>query len=199
MTPSAALVEDLLPQVYEELEKLAVRLMRYERTAHTLDPTALVHETYMKLRRSSLPDLHDRGHFLALAARAMRQVLVNYAERRRAVKRGGDWDRVGLDHAFDVFEEQGDEVLAIDEALGRLQCLDPTQAQIVDLRFFAGLTVPETAEALGIPQRTVEREWSLARAWLRRELSESRAAEETGSGVDGVVVATSEERLLRSA
>lgn len=168
---SAVDAQHLLPLVYEELRRIAGWCLRGERIGHTLQRTALVHEVYMRLTRGEEPAWNDRGHFFAIAARAMRQVLVDYALHRRTEKRGGGWERVPLDEAVRLYELPSIDLIALNEALEKLQTFDKMQAQIVDLRFFAGLTVPETASALHLPVRTVEREWSFARAWLRSQIS----------------------------
>ncbi len=192
-----ATVEAWLPEVYDQLERLAQRLLRQERMGHTLEPSALVHEAYLKLSRGQTPDFNDRRHFVAIAARTMRQVLVNHAEKRHAAKRGGDWDRVDLDHVVDLFEDRSADVIALDEALGQLAALDPTQAQIVELRFFGGLTVAEASSVLGIPQRTVEREWAMARAWLRRVIT--TPSPERDASTDHGSLESDQEGVLRSA
>lgn len=163
-------VADLLPAVYTELRQVADRLMRRERREHTLQPTALVHEAYLKLARQDRFRWHDREHFVAIAARAMRQVLVNHAESRGAQKRGSGWQRVDLDRWMVLFEERSTDVLALDEALIRLSEIDESAAEVVEVRFFGGLTMEETARVLGRSKRSIERDWAFARAWLRREL-----------------------------
>jgi RNA polymerase sigma-70 factor, ECF subfamily len=168
----AAAAERLLPLVYEELRAIAARHLRQERAGHTLQPTALVHEAYMRLIDQNSVRWNGRSHFLAVAAMAMRRVLVNHARDRRRLKRGGpEMKRVPLDDAVGVLEERAGDLEALDAALTRLAAMDPQQARIVELRFFGGLTAPETAEAMGISERTVHREWSLARAWLRGEVT----------------------------
>jgi len=168
----AAAAERLLPLVYEELRAIAASHLRQERVGHTLQPTALVHEAYMRLIDQNSVRWNGRSHFLAVAAMAMRRVLVNHARDRRRLKRGGpEMKRVPLDDAVGVLEERAGDLEALDAALTRLAAMDPQQARIVELRFFGGLTAPETAEAMGISERTVHREWSLARAWLRGEVT----------------------------
>lgn len=171
-------LQELLPVVYDELRHLAQRIMRYERSSHTLDPTALVHETYLKLRAHRNLAFEDQNHFVAIAARAMRQVLVGHAEARAAAKRGGGWGRLDLDHVVMLFEDRVADVVALDEALRRLGGIDPDAVRLVELRFFGGLDMSECATVLTTSKRTVEREWALARAWLRRELASTDSTTE---------------------
>jgi len=159
----------LVPLLYRELRRLAGHYLRQERAGHTLQPTALVHEAYLHLAGEDHGDWRDRAHFMAVAAQLMRRILVEYARRRSAAKRGGGVAVVELEDLADLREPELVEVLAVDEALARLAGIDPQQARVVELRYFAGLTAEETAEALGISPRTVKREWTLASAWLRRE------------------------------
>jgi RNA polymerase sigma factor (TIGR02999 family) len=161
----------ILPIVYEELRHIADRYMRRERPGQTLQATALVHEAYLRLLKEKAPDWQNRAHFLAIAATSMRQILVERARARTAAKRGGKAGRITLDEAALAFPGHAVDIEAIDEALTRLARVDPTQARIVELRFFAGLTVEEAAEAVGVSPATLKREWSVARAWLRRELA----------------------------
>ncbi len=163
--------EALLPLVYAELRELAARAMADERTGHTLQPTALVNEAWLRLVASSAPPaVEDRAHFLRLCARAMRHVLVDHARARAAQKRAGSARRVPLDELLSSFEERRLDLLALHEALERLEAVDDALARLVDLRYFAGLTIEETAGALGSSTATVERDWRVARLWLRREL-----------------------------
>ncbi len=165
--------EELLPLVYERLRSLARRMIARERPGHTLQPTALVHEAYLKLVDQSRVDWRGRTHFFAVGARAMRRLLVDHARGRHRAKRGGGWARVTLAEGIPSFGEGGldaDQLLDLDEALTRLAVLDAREAEVVELRFFGGLTVPEVAHLLGVSQRTVEGDWTHARAWLRREL-----------------------------
>lgn len=166
----AKAADELLPLVYDRLRALARGQLARERPGHTLQATALVHEAWFKL--ANLPDvaLQDRAHFLAVAARAMRQILVDHARGRGAAKRGGDWDRVTLDAALAQLDRGAVDVVDLDGALERLADMDPRKARVVELRFFGGLTLPETAEVLGVSTRTAEGDWYMARAWLRREL-----------------------------
>jgi RNA polymerase sigma factor (TIGR02999 family) len=165
--PNAA--DRLLPLVYEELRSLAGRLMRSERTGHTLQPTALVHEAYLRLVGADV-GWQGRAHFIGVAARAMRQILVNYALARRAEKRGGGQTPSLLDEAVVAYESRALDLIALDEALRRLAEMDPDQCRIVECRFFGGLSMIEIAELTGRPLRTVEHDWSMARAWLRQQL-----------------------------
>ena len=168
-------LDALLPAVYAELRRQAQRALRRERAGATLQPTALVHEAYLRLVVRPSPRWENRSHFLAVAARCMRQVLVDAARSRQAVKRGGGAWAVTLsdmDAAAASGEPEVDvEVLALDAALERLAALDPMQARLVELRYFAGFTLDETAAVLGVSAATVSREWSVARRWLRRELT----------------------------
>jgi RNA polymerase sigma factor (TIGR02999 family) len=160
--------ERLFEVLYAELRRQAARYMRGERRGHTLQPSGLVHEAYLRLQGSPGLEWHDRTHFFAIAARVMRQVLVDHARRRKAAKREGCL--VSLDDAD--AQAAPLEVLDLEEALKELTALDPRQARVVELRFFGGLDVEETADALGLSARTVKREWQTARAWLQRRLLE---------------------------
>lgn len=161
---------ELLPLVYEELLQLARQRLRDERANHTLNATALVHEAYMRLAGNDPAAWDNRAHFFGAAARAMRQVLIDYARKRGRAKRGPGGQRVPLSVVDLATEAPIDDVLAVDGAVEKLAAMDPRMADIVQLRFYAGLSVEETAAALGLSERTVRREWSLARAWLVREL-----------------------------
>ncbi len=163
--------QELAALVYDELHTLAERYLRRESKGHTLQPTALVHEAYIRLVRGSLPDLQSRSHLLGVAARLMRQILVNHAEIKNAAKRGRGWKRLPLDEALAATGASGLDFLALDEALTRLGQINPRPARVVELRYFGGLTIEETAEALGISARTVVEDWAMARAWLFREMS----------------------------
>lgn len=167
--------DELAAQVYQELRRLAGAYMRREAPGQTLQPTALVHEAYLRLAGTGTP-WNDRRHFIGIAARSMRQILVERARARGALKRWGNLNRVSLAESLAAAGADGNnEILpALDEALSRLEQLDPEQARIVELRFFAGLTVEEAAEALGLSPATLKRRWSLARSWLFRELSASQ-------------------------
>jgi RNA polymerase sigma-70 factor (ECF subfamily) len=157
--------------VYEELRHQAARYLRRERPGHTLQTTALINEAYLRLIDAK--DIHwqSRAHFFAIAANLMRRVLVDHARRRDAEKRGGANIRLTLDESIVVANEIDVDLLAIDQALDRLAMIDPQQARVVELRFFSGLSVEETAAALGVSPKTVKRDWGVARAWLRREIA----------------------------
>jgi RNA polymerase sigma factor (TIGR02999 family) len=166
---------DLLPLVYDELRRLAAARMAEERPGQTLQATALVHEAYLRLVSGGRPDGWDgRGHFFAAAAEAMRRILVEAARRKGRARHGGGQRRIDLGESALVTESPGDDLLAIDEALTRLAEFDPMRADLVKLRFFAGLTMPEAAAALGISLATAERHWAFARTWLYAELSDSQ-------------------------
>lgn len=163
-------LDRLLPILYDELRALA-RRQRRRSSSETINTTALVHEAYEKLARQD-GGWSDRAHFFRVAAKAMRDVLVDYARQRKAAKRGGGQPDVPLDEgAALVADERTEEVLALDEALTRLAAIDARQGEVVELRYFVGLTIPETADVLGLSPATVKREWTAARAWLYREIS----------------------------
>lgn len=164
----------LLRLVYEELRQLARRLMAREPAGQTLQPTALVHEAYLRLLGDRSPGWEGRTHFFAAAAVAMRRILVERARRRRAAKHGGGRDRVTLNERVVPSDPPAADLLALDEALGRLEALDERASRVVHLRYFAGLGIQETAAMLGISTATVTREWTYARAWLRREITGGR-------------------------
>jgi RNA polymerase sigma factor (TIGR02999 family) len=166
--------DELTPLLYNELRRLAAAYMRRERPGQTLQATALVHEAYLRLAGAGTP-WHDKRHFLGIAARSMRQILVERARARGAQKRWAGLDRVSLSDALAVAGEPQAMLPALDEALDRLETLDAEQARIVELRFFAGLSIEETAEALGVSPATLKRRWNLARAWLHRELTDGAA------------------------
>lgn len=160
----------LVPMVYDDLRRIARRQLRRGGAGHTLDTTGLVHEAYLKLVDPAKVDWQDRGHFLAVSARAMRQVIIGYARKRSAEKRGGGERPVTLDEAQIAIDEQADRLLALDRALERLGERDERLARVVECRFFAGLSEEETAQALGVSLRTAQRDWMRARAWLKEEL-----------------------------
>jgi len=168
-------VNKLLPVVYEELRRLAKRHLAGQRPGHTLQTTDLVNEAYLKLVDLQETGWKDRIHFFAVASRAMRSVLVDYARRRGYAKRGGNPLRVSLSEADQASDQTSAEIIAVDEALSRLAALDPRKSQIVELRYFGGLSVDESAELIGLSPRTVKREWRWAKAWLYRTLGEERA------------------------
>lgn len=164
--------EQLLPLVYEELRKLAAAKLAQEKPGQTLQATALVHDAYLRLvDNDQAQHWNSRGHFFGAAAEAMRRILVDQARRKGQVKRGGDLQRISLDAAEPTAERLTDDLVALDESLARLEALDSLAAKVVKLRYFAGLTMPETAEALDIPLRTAERNWTYARTWLHQDLS----------------------------
>lgn len=164
-------LDRLYPLVYEELRRAAQRALRSERAEHTLQPTDLVHEVFLKLGGSRPGGVHDRTHFLGVAARAMRQVLVDHARRRNAAKRGGDLVRTTLgDSAFASSSLSAEELIALDDALDRLEAYDGRLRRVVEMRYFAGLSEREIATALHVTERTVQRDWVKARAWLHKEL-----------------------------
>jgi RNA polymerase sigma-70 factor (ECF subfamily) len=165
----------LIPLVQPELHRIAQRYMSRERAGHTLQTTALLNEAYLQLVDDPTRDWQNRTHFVAAAAQLMRRVIVDYARERRSLKRGGGALKVPLDEAALVTERRSEELLALDEALEKLAVQDPRQSQIVELRYFGGLTVEETAAFLKLSQRTVKREWRMAKAWLYRALSEEEA------------------------
>lgn len=165
-------LDDVFPAVYEELRRVAHRHLRGEQTGHTLDTTALVHEAYLELARLDHIRWPGRAYVLAAASRAMRRILVDFAVARRAQKRGGGAIAAPLDDAVAMAVSRGDDLLALDEALTRLTEVNARYGQVVECRFFGGMSVEETAEALGTSPATVKRDWTMARAWLNRELSD---------------------------
>jgi RNA polymerase sigma factor (TIGR02999 family) len=169
--PQPPAAQELAPLVYAELRRLAGAYMRRERPGQTLQATALVHEAYLRLAGAGTP-WHDKRHFVGIAARSMRQILVERARARGAQKRWGGMDRVSLTDALAVAADPESVLPSLDDALRRLEAIDPEQARIVELRFFAGLSVEDAADALNMSPATLKRRWALARAWLFRELSE---------------------------
>jgi len=169
----SAAAEQLLPLVYEELRRLAARQLFTERTAHTLSPTALVHEAYLRLvdANGEIGGWNSRGHFFSAAAEAMRRILVDSARRKRALKRGGAAAQLPLDEANLHAAEPDHDLLALDAALTRLELEHPPLAELIKLRYFAGLTMTQAAEALGISLRTAERNWTYAKAWLLQAMA----------------------------
>lgn len=161
----------LMPLVYDELHAIAARYMRGERPEHTLQTTALVHETFLQLIDQRRIDWQSRAHFYGVAATLMRRVLMRHLERRTTAKRGGDWHRTPFVDAEGWIHRQAEELLALDAALDALESVAPRQCRIVEMRFFAGFSVEETAEKLGISTATVKRDWRLSRAWLEREVA----------------------------
>lgn len=165
---TTAAIEAMMPEVYEDLRRLATSYLRGERVEHTLQGTALVHEAYLRLIKEADLEWNNRAHFIGIFARLMRQTLINHAVARHRLKRGGE-DPMRL--TLEFYESRKVNVEALDEALRELETLDSRQAQIVELRFFGGLTIEEIAELLAISPATVKREWTVAKIWLRRELS----------------------------
>jgi len=160
----------VLPLVYDELRHIASRQLRQERSSHTLQATAVVHEAYLRLRGQAGFEWPSRAHFFAFAAHLIRRILVDHARHRNRAKRGGGMEKVTLAEAADLALERAPDLVALDEALTNLESLDPRKAAVVELRFFAGLTLDETAEQLGVSSETVGREWRRARAWLFDQL-----------------------------
>ncbi len=170
---SAAAIEEMMPQVYDDLRRLATSYLRGERVEHTLQGTALVHEAYLRLADQRQLSWENRAHLLGIAARMMRRILTNHAIARAAARRGGEnVVRLTLDDALDVYDQAGPKLLDLEEALRHLEALDSRQAQIVEMRFFGGMTVEEIAEVLGVTPRTVMRDWSISKRWLKRELTQ---------------------------
>lgn len=161
----------VVPLVYDELRRVAHARLRAERAGHLLQTTALVHEAYLRLVDLDRINLRDRAHLLALAARLMRQILVDQARRRDARKRGGDIRLTGLNDVPNATAPEAIDVLALNDALSELTSLDPRAGRVVEVKFFAGLTIDETAEALGVSPATVERDWTVAKAWLQQRMS----------------------------
>jgi len=165
-------IDRLMPLVYDELRALAHHKLRFERPDHTLNTTALVHEAYVRLVDQRQVQWQGRTHFIAIAAQAMRRILVNYAEKRNAAKRGGQLARIPLHRSLVFTEERSDELLALDEALTRMEGFNERGCRVVEYRFFGGLTHEEIAEVMGLSVRTVERTWRMAKQWLRLEMSD---------------------------
>jgi RNA polymerase sigma factor (TIGR02999 family) len=168
-------LDSLIPLVYEELRRIAQHYLRHERSGHTLQSTALVHEAYVRLIRQDLPQWQNRAHFFAVAAQLMRQILVDHARAYRADKRGGGVCNLALDDAEQDAQQVDVDIVALDDALKTLSAMDPQQGKVVELKFFGGLSIEDTAEVLGVSSSTVKRDWITARAWLHRELDRSAA------------------------
>jgi len=169
-------LEELLPLVYNELRRLAARYMQQERGAHTLQPTALVHEAYLRLTHQDRANWQNRAQFMGIAGQLMRRILVDHARKRCAAKRGGEFVTLNESAARQLADvSRPEEILAVHLTLERLERLDPQQGKLVELRYFAGLSAEETAQAMGLPLRTVEREWAAAKAWLRAQLAEGES------------------------
>lgn len=169
-------LEELLPLIYNELRHLAHNFLYRERPGHTLQTTALVHEAYLKLIDQKDARWQNRSHFFAIAAQAMRRILIDSARRNAAIKRGGPQEKLSLDEAPDISLEPNTRLLALDEALNALAEIDPEQSRIVELRYFGGLTIEETAEVMKTSPATVKREWAMARAWLHQALTDNGPA-----------------------
>jgi len=167
----ASATDDLLPVIYSDLKRLASSKLASEQVGHTLQPTALVHEAYMRLVGSNSDTWENRAHFFGAAAEAMRRILIDHARRKKRQKRGGDAKRVYLDDIAEMNTES-DELLALDAALSELELLDRTKAELVKLKFFGGMKLSEAAKLLNIPPRTADRYWAYSRAWLQRHISE---------------------------
>jgi RNA polymerase sigma factor (TIGR02999 family) len=170
--------DELIPLVYDTLRRIARHQLRGERAGHTLETTALINEAYLKLVEQSV-SWQSRAHFFGIAARLMRQLLVDYARARQRLKRGGDLQQISLTDAAGIAEDKAVDLLALDDALQILTEVDPQSSRIVELRFFGGLTIEETAQVMGISTPTVERGWRAARAWLQTELSPSLSEHES--------------------
>jgi len=165
-----AVLDELLPLVYAELRRLASSYLRRERHDHTLQPTALVHEAYIRMIDQTQAQWQNRAHFFGVAAQMMRRILIDHARAQQADKRGGEFQKISLDENIDVSGNRADELVALDDALKRLAEIDPQKSRLVELRFFGGLSVEETAEVLGVSAPTVKRHWRLAKAWLYGEV-----------------------------
>jgi len=168
-------LERLLPLVYDELRRLASLYLNHERSGHTLQPTALVNEVYLRLIDQQRVTWQNRAQFFGVAAQMMRRILVSHARARQAEKRGGGEQRITLEEGLVPSAQRDVNLLALDEALTRLETIDPDKSRLVELRFFSGLTVDETAEVMSISPRTVDRQWQTAKAWLHREIARSGA------------------------
>ncbi len=166
-------LDSLIPLVYAELRHIAQHYLRNERPGHTLQSTALVHEAYVRLIRQDLPQWQNRAHFFAVAGQLMRQILVDHARAYRADKRGGGVCTLALDEAEEDAQQVDVDIVALDDALKTLSAMDPQQGKVVELKFFGGLSIEDTAEVLGVSSSTVKRDWITARAWLHRELDRS--------------------------
>ena len=167
---SPAAAERLMPLVYDELRRLARSYLQRERSHHSLQATEIVHEAFLRLVDQQTATWQDRAHFFRIAAQTMRRILVDHARSQLAEKRGGEWSKVEFDLAMEVAAPRQIDVIALDDALLDLAKLNPQHSQIVELRFFGGLTIEEVAKSLGVSPRTVQREWRMARAWLQREI-----------------------------
>ena len=164
-------LDSLIPQIYDELRRLASSYLRSERIDHTLQTTALVHEAYLRLVDQQSVQWHDRNHFFAIAAQMMRRILLDHARKHTAVKRGKSFTRISLEEAAVLSQHDPDQIIAVDELLTRLTSFDPQASRIFELRFFAGLSLEETADVLGLSIAKIRREWGAAKAWLMREMT----------------------------
>jgi RNA polymerase sigma factor (TIGR02999 family) len=171
-----AALQALMPLVYDEMRRLAHRYLRRERPGHTLQSTALVHEAFVRLAGNALPQWEDRAHFFGIAAHLMRQILVEYARSRNAGKRGGAIVKLAIDNVDEPLARPDLDIVALDDALKDLARIDPQQSRVVELRFFSGLSIEDTAQVLGISESTVKRDWNTARVWLYRELDRTASA-----------------------
>jgi RNA polymerase sigma-70 factor (ECF subfamily) len=172
---------ELIPQIYDELRRIASLYLRAERLDHTLQTTALVHEAYLRLVDQKQVEWNNRNHFFGVAAQMMRRILVDHARKHVSLKRGGSFARISLEQAAVFSRERPRELIVVDELLKRLASFDPQGCRIVELRFFAGLSLEETAEVTGLSTAKVRREWSATKAWLRREMSRSSSNEPHGT------------------
>jgi RNA polymerase sigma factor, TIGR02999 family len=172
----AEALQGLLPLVYDELHRQAVQFFRSERPGHTLQPTALVNEVYLRLINQHEIEWKNRAQFFGIAAQMMRRILVSHARARQATKRGGTKQRIVLDEAVAIAPARDLNLLALDDALTKLERIDAEKSRMVELRFFSGLSISETAEVMGVSPRTIDRQWQTAKAWLHREISTSQAA-----------------------
>jgi len=168
----ASATEDLLPVIYDDLRRIALSKLSREVASHTLQPTALVHEAYMRLVGSNSDSWENRAHFFGAAAEAMRRILIDHARKKKRLKRGGGAKRMEFHEHMAIEQTEAEELLALDEALQELELLDKEKAELVKLKFFAGMSLKEAASILSIPPRTADRYWAYARAWLRRQISE---------------------------
>ena len=171
-------LEQLIPLVYNELHRLAHRYMGRERGGHPLQSTALVHEAYQRLINLKNVSWQNRAHFFAVSAQLMRRILVDYARSRRYSKRGGEWRQIPLNEAVAVFQDRRTDIVALDDALRTLADIDPRKGRVVEMRFFGGLSIKETAEVLNVSPETVLRDWRLAKVWLLRQLSQGNGDED---------------------
>jgi RNA polymerase sigma factor (TIGR02999 family) len=167
-------VDELLPIIYDELKRIAASYLRRERSDHTLQPTALVNEAYMKMVDITQVSWQNKAHFVGVAANQMRRILVDHARKHNAEKRGGEFQIMTLNEEIDASDEQSADLIALDDALTELAKMDPTKAKIVELRYFGGLTTDETAEVLGVSSITVKRHWKMTKAWLYGQLSKGQ-------------------------